>query len=64
MIMLTIKETHQSVKAATQNVHLWDNVVTGSLNHDRGMKLDKGPIWYDGRIYVPRDHVLQGEIIA
>ncbi len=62
--MPTIKETHQKVKATTRNDHLWDNAVTGSLNHDRGMKLNDGLIWYDGRIYVPRDHTLWGEIIA
>ncbi len=53
MIMPTIKETHQSIKAATRNVHLWDNIVAGSLNHDRSMRMDDGLIWYDGRIYVP-----------
>ncbi len=26
--------------------------------------MDTGLIWYDGRIYVPRDHALHGEIIA
>ncbi len=26
--------------------------------------MDAGLIWYDGRIYVPRDHALHGEIIA
>ncbi len=64
MIMPTIEETHQNVKTATRNMHLWDNTVAGSLNHDRGMKMDGGLIWYDGRIYVPRDHALRGEIIA
>ncbi len=64
MIMPTIEETHQNIKTATRNVHLWDNTVTGSLNHDRGMRMDAGLIWYDGRIYVPRDHALHGEIIA
>lgn len=28
------------------------------------MKLEEGLIWYDGRIYIPRDHALRGEIIA
>ncbi len=64
MIMPTIEETHQSVKTATRNVHLWDNTIAGSLNHDHGMKMDDGLIWYDSRIYVPRDHALRGEIIA
>ncbi len=64
MIMPTVEETHQSIKTATRNVHLWDNTVVGSLNHDRGMKMDDGLIWYDSRIYVPRDHMLHGEIIA
>ncbi len=64
MIMPTIDETHQSVKTATRNTHLWDNTVAGSLSHDCSMKMDNGLIWYDGRIYVPRDHALHGEIIA
>ncbi len=64
MIMPTLEETHQNMKTATRNVHLWDNTVAGSLNHDRSMKMSEGLIWYDGRIYVPRDHALCGEIIA
>ncbi len=64
MIMPTIEETHQNIKTATKNTHLWDNTVANSLNHDRGMKIADGLIWYDGRIYVPRDHALRGEIIA
>ncbi len=62
--MPTIEETHQSVKTATGKMHLWDNTVAGSLNHDRSMKMDDGLIWYDSRIYVPQDHALRGEIIA
>ncbi len=64
MIMPTIEETHRNVKTATRNVHLWDNTIAGSLNHDRGMRMDDGLIWYDGRIYVPWDHALCGEIIV
>ncbi len=64
MIMPTIEDTHRSVKTATRNIHLWDNTIPGSLNHDRGMKMNNGLIWYNGRIYVPRDHALCGEIIA
>ncbi len=64
MIMPTVEETHQSIKIATRNVHLWDNTVAGSLNHDCGMKMNHRLIWYNGRIYVPRDHTLLGEIIA
>lgn len=64
MIMPTIGETHQRIKTTTRNIHLWDNTVTGSVNHDRGMKLNDGLVWYDGRIYIPRDHALRGEIIA
>ncbi len=62
--MPTIEETHQHIKTATRNVHLWDSTVAGSVNHDRGMKLNDGLIWYNQRVYVPRDHALHGEIIA
>ncbi len=55
--MPTIEETHQNVKTTTRNMHLWDNIVAGSINHNRGhnrgMKMDSGLIWYDSRIYVP-----------
>ncbi len=64
MIMPTVEETHRSIKMATRDVHLWDNTITGSLNHNRGMKMNNSLIWYDGRIYVPRDHTLHREIIA
>ncbi len=62
--MPTIEETHQNVKTATRNTHLWDNTVAGSLNHGPRYENGRGLIWYDGRIYVPRDHALHGEIIA
>ncbi len=42
MIMPLIEETHQHVKTATQNIHLWDNTVIGSVNHNQGMKLAEG----------------------
>lgn len=64
MIMPTIKETHQRIKTATRNVHLWDSTIAGSINHDQGMKLDDGLIWYNHRVYVPHDHTLHGEIIV
>ncbi len=64
MIMPTIEETHQCIKTATQNIHLWDNTIAGSVNHDRGIKLEDGLIWYDQRVYVPHDHALRGEVIA
>ncbi len=44
--------------------HRWDKNVSASLNHDQGMKLDDGLIYYNHRIYVPQDHALRGEIIA
>ncbi len=64
MIMPTIEEAHNRIKSATCNAHLWDNNVLGSVNHDRGMELKEGLVWYNNRIYVPRDHALWGEIIA
>ncbi len=64
MIMPTINETHDHIKCATHNVQLWDQNVLGSVNHDRGMELKEGLVWYENRIYVPRDHALRGEVIA
>ncbi len=64
LVMLTIEEVHRKIKEATLDHHWWDKNVSASLNHDRGMKLDDGLIYYDHRIYIPQDHVLRGEIIA
>ncbi len=64
LVMPTIEEVHTKIKQATLDHHQWDKNVSASLNHDRGMKLDDGLIYYNHRIYVPQDHALQGEIIA
>ncbi len=62
--MPTIEEVHTKIKQTTLDRHRWDKNVSASLNHDRGMKIDDGIIYYDNRIYIPQDHALQGEIIA
>ena len=64
LVMPMIEEIHSKVKQATLDHHRWDKNVSASLNHDRGMKLDDGCIYYDGHIYIPQDHALRGEIIA
>ncbi len=64
LVMPTIEEIHTKIKQATLNHHRWDKNISASLNHDRGMKLDNGLIYYDHRIYIPQDHALRGEIIA
>ncbi len=64
MIMPTIDETHNHIKQATRDVWLWDQNILGSINHDRGMELKEGLIWYNNRIYVLRNHALQGEVIT
>ncbi len=46
------------IKQATLDHHRWDKNVSASLNHDRGMKLDNGLIYYDHRIYIPQDHAV------
>ncbi len=38
--------------------HRWDKNISVSLNHDQGMKIDNGLIYYDNRIYIPQDHAL------
>ncbi len=58
MIMPTIDETHNHIKQATCDVWLWDQNILGSINHDRGMELKEGLIWYNNRIYVLRNHAL------
>lgn len=64
MIMPTINETHDHIKQATRDVRLWDQNVLGSINHDQGMKLKDVLVWYNNRIYMPRNHMLQKEVIA
>ncbi len=64
MVMLTIEKVHTKIKQATLDHHWWDKNVSTSLNHDRGMKIDNGMIYYDNHIYIPQNHVLRGEIIA
>ncbi len=64
LVMPTIEEIHTKIKQATRDHQQWDKNVSVSLNHDRGMKLDDGLIYYDHRIYIPQNHALRGEIIA
>ncbi len=59
-----IEEVHTKIKQATLDHHRWDKNISASLNHDCGMKIDDGLIYYDHRIYIPQDHALRGEIIA
>ncbi len=64
MVMPTIEETQTKIKHTMLDHHSWDKNVSGSLNHDQGMKIENGLIYYDGWIYVPQDHALRGAIIA
>ncbi len=64
MVMPTTEEVHIKIKQATLDHHRWDKNVSASLNHDQGMKIDDGLIYYDNHIYIPQDHALRGEIIA
>lgn len=64
MILPTIEEAHEWIKSATRNHRMWDQGIANSVNHNWGMMLKEGLIYYDKRIYVPLDHALQGEIIA
>ncbi len=64
LVMPTIEKIHTKIKQATLDHHRWDKNISASLNHDRGMKLDNGLIYYDHCIYIPQDHALRGEIIA
>lgn len=64
MIMLTVEEVHEHIKSATRNHGKWDQGIAASVNHDWGMMLKEGLVYYDQRIYVPLDHALWGEIIA
>lgn len=53
MIMLTIEEMQRKVKHAMCDHCSWDKNILGSLNHDRGMEMREGLLYYDKRIYVP-----------
>ncbi len=50
MIMPMIKEAQEQIKSAIQDDHLWGQNVTRSVNHDQGMRLKEGLIYYDERI--------------
>ncbi len=58
MIMPMIEEMQKRIKHATHYHHSWDKNILGSLNHDHGMEMRDGLLYYNERIYVPRDRVL------
>ncbi len=62
--MPTMEEIQTKIKHAMLDHHQWDKNVSGSLNHNRGMKIENRLIYYDSWIYVPQDHVLRGKIIV
>ncbi len=64
LVMPTIEEVHTKIKQATLDRPPMGQEHLCVLNHDRGMKLDDGLIYYDHHIYIPQDHALRGEIIA
>ncbi|SJL07041.1 uncharacterized protein ARMOST_10384 [Armillaria ostoyae] len=64
MIMPTINETHERIKSATRSHQKWDQGITNSLNHERGIKEKDSLLYYNKRIYVPRDSATRGEIIS
>ncbi|SJL18732.1 uncharacterized protein ARMOST_22332 [Armillaria ostoyae] len=64
MIMPTINETHERIKSTTRSHQKWDQGIANSLNHEKGIKERDGLLYYDQRIYVPRDSTTRGEIIS
>ncbi|SJL18800.1 uncharacterized protein ARMOST_22401 [Armillaria ostoyae] len=64
MIMPTTNETHERIKSATRSHQKWDQGIANSLNHEKGIKERDGLLYYDQRIYVPRDPATQGEVIS
>ncbi|SJL06708.1 uncharacterized protein ARMOST_10050 [Armillaria ostoyae] len=64
MIMPTTDETHERIKSATHSHQKWDQGIANSLNHEKGIKEKDGLLYYDKRIYVPRDSNTRGEIIS
>ncbi|SJL13670.1 uncharacterized protein ARMOST_17118 [Armillaria ostoyae] len=64
MIMPMTSETHERIKSATRSHQKWDQGIANSLNHEKGIKERDGLLYYDQRIYVPRDSATRGEIIS
>ncbi|SJK99925.1 uncharacterized protein ARMOST_03236 [Armillaria ostoyae] len=62
--MPTINEAYECIKSATHDHQKWDQGIASSLNHEKGIQEKDGLLYYDKRIYVPRDHTLCGEIIS
>ncbi|SJL12749.1 uncharacterized protein ARMOST_16180 [Armillaria ostoyae] len=64
MIILTIDETHKRIKSAMCTHQKWDQGIAHSLNHEKGIEEKDGLLYYDKRIYVPRDSATRGEVIS
>ncbi len=64
LIMPTTNEVHMKVEEATRQEELWDEGIKTSLAHERGVSREGGLLKYDGHVYVPCNHALQGKIIA
>ncbi|SJL14230.1 uncharacterized protein ARMOST_17686 [Armillaria ostoyae] len=57
-------ETHERIKSTTHFHQKWDQGIANSLNHEKGIKERNGLLYYDQRIYIPRDFAIRGEIIS
>ncbi|SJL14248.1 uncharacterized protein ARMOST_17704 [Armillaria ostoyae] len=64
MIMPTLDKTHKRIKSAMSSHQKWDQGIANSLNHEKGIKEKDGLLYYDKRIYIPRDSDIRGEIIS
>ncbi|SJL08417.1 uncharacterized protein ARMOST_11780 [Armillaria ostoyae] len=64
LIMPTTNKTHEHIKSATRDHQKWDQGIANSLNHEKGLKEENGLLYYDKRIYVPRDSAVRGEVIS
>ncbi len=64
LILPTTTETHQHIQEVTRQEELWDEGIATSLHHERGISRQGNLLTYNGRIYVPHNKALRGEIIS
>lgn len=64
LVMPMTTKTHNKIRDALRQENLWDQGIATSLMHEWGITRNNGLLLYDGRVYVPKDHALWGEIIA
>ncbi|SJL15094.1 uncharacterized protein ARMOST_18576 [Armillaria ostoyae] len=62
--LLSRRADHPQGQDDNDEITKWDQGIANSLNHEKGIKERDGLLYYDQRIYVPRDSATRGEVIS